>query len=140
MTNNLIPAEKTTPTKDLFTEIWAPVLNSIPTKVESFPGTVLSALLRAELADVPKFSEEEALGLLAVYQVEGPVVFYTGRQLASDLYDNQDVFQPSRELLTKLEGLSITQDWAIRVILALHEERPRQGHDVTLRKLGFPLN
>ncbi|TFC26412.1 hypothetical protein E3O53_07990 [Cryobacterium sp. TMT2-18-3] len=97
------------------------------------------SLLTAALANGPQFTEDEALGMLAMYQGTTPSAFIFGTLLAQDMQDDPDIYEPTAQLMAKLSSLTLTQDWALRQLLAVHEERRRNESGLTLQELGFPI-
>jgi hypothetical protein len=96
-------------------------------------------VISAELSAGPQFSEAEAFGSLAMHQGCMSVPLETGTFLADDMQDDPDTYEPSAAMLAKLRALSVTQDWALRMLLAVHEERRQDEPTLTLKELGFPI-
>lgn len=100
---------------------------------------ILANLVSAELCGAPRFTEEEGFALLGHSQGSSPTPYLAGHILADDLGDLDDEFDFPDTLPAKLALLSPTQDWALRMLLADHEEHRRQDPRLTLSALGFPL-
>jgi hypothetical protein len=92
-------------------------------------------LIEAELNDGPSFTESEVFTLLEGAQGTIAESNHFGRLLSDD--HSADV---SSELAHKLASLSISQDWAIRTLLALHEVRRRDDVDVSARDIGLRIS
>ena len=100
---------------------------------------ILTNLVAAELDAAPRFTEEEAFALLGHSQGSYLTPYLAGHMLTDDLGDLGEEFDFPDTLPDKLALLSPTQDWALRMLLADHEERRRRDPLLTLSALGFPL-
>ena len=96
-------------------------------------------IVTAELSAGPQFSEDEAFGLLALHQGCVSAPLEVGTFLAQDMQDDPETYEPTEAMLAKLSALTVTQDWAIRMLLAVHEERRQSAPALTLKELGFPI-
>jgi hypothetical protein len=100
---------------------------------------ILENLVAAELDAAPRFTEEEGFALIVHSQGSYPGPHFAGHLLSEDVGDLDDDFDFPDTLPAKLALLSPTQDWALRMLLADHEERRRREPLLTLSALGFPL-
>ena len=100
---------------------------------------ILANLVAAELDAAPRFTEAEGFALLVYSQGSMPTPHLAGHMLAEDFGDLDEEFDFPDTLPAKLALLSPTQDWALRMLLADHEERRRRDPLLTLSALGFPL-
>jgi hypothetical protein len=100
---------------------------------------ILANLVNAELDAAPRFTEEEGFALLVHCQGSFPLPHLAGPMLSEDLGDLGEEFDLPDTLPGKLGLLSPTQDWALRMLLADHEERRRREPHLSLGSLGFPL-
>ena len=132
-----------TPTPTMFETPSASWFNSYPgariRNREDVALQILTNLVAAELDAAPRFTEEEAFALLGHSQGSMPTPHLAGRMLAEDLGDLDEEFDFPDTLPDKLALLFPTQDWALRMLLADHEERRRRDPLLTLSALGFPL-
>jgi len=132
-----------TPTPTMFETPSASWFNSYPgariRNREDVALEILANLVAAELDAAPRFTEEEAFALLGHSQGSYLTPYLAGHMLTDDLGDLGEEFDFPDTLPAKLALLSPTQDWALRMLLADHQEYRRRDQQLTLSALGFPL-
>ena len=55
------------------------------------------------------------------------------------MQDDPELIDPDPAFLIKLNALTATQEWGIRMLLCSYWEMTRRGDAPDLRQMGFPL-